>query len=108
MRDVDIEFAELRRDEPERGLGDPDGHGLDVSFSTPWAVSSITLTLVGNRGKAGGTASSLNVMFVLDATGSMGEADSNCTNVPGFNDAATSPRGPRRASSARSIRSRAC
>ena len=33
--------------------------------------------------KAGGNAKPLNVMFVLDATGSMGDADSNCT-VPGF------------------------
>jgi Flp pilus assembly protein TadG len=50
---------------------------------------SFTLTSTVSAAKAGGNAQSLNVMFVLDATGSMGDADSNCTDVPGFNDAAT-------------------
>lgn len=40
---------------------------------------SFTLTSTATAAKAGGNAKSLNVMFVLDATGSMGETDSNCT-----------------------------
>ena len=45
--------------------------------------SSFTLTSTASAAKAGGVAQSLNVMFVLDATGSMGSADSGCT-VPGI------------------------
>jgi hypothetical protein len=44
--------------------------------------SSFTLTATSSAAKAGGSAQSLNVMFVLDATGSMGSGDSGCT-VPG-------------------------
>jgi len=44
--------------------------------------TSFTLTSTATAAKAGGTAQPLNVMFVLDATGSMGDTDSNCT-VPG-------------------------
>jgi Flp pilus assembly protein TadG len=50
--------------------------------------SSFTLTTTATAIKAGGNAKPLNGMFVLDATGSMGDADSNCT-VPGFNDPLT-------------------
>ena len=46
--------------------------------------SSFTLTSTVRAAKAGGNAQSLNVMFVLDATGSMGDTDSNCTGVPGI------------------------
>jgi len=46
--------------------------------------SSFTLTSTASAAKAGGNAQSLNVLFVLDATGSMGETDSNCTGVPGI------------------------
>jgi Flp pilus assembly protein TadG len=46
--------------------------------------SSFTLTSTVSAAKAGGNAQSLNVMFVLDATGSMGDTDSNCTGVPGI------------------------
>jgi Flp pilus assembly protein TadG len=44
--------------------------------------SSFTLTSTATAAKAGGTAKPLNVMFVLDATGSMGSTDTGCT-VPG-------------------------
>lgn len=40
---------------------------------------SFTLTSTATAAKAGGNAKSLNVMFVLDATGSMSDTDSNCT-----------------------------
>jgi Flp pilus assembly protein TadG len=50
--------------------------------------SSFELTTTSTAIKAGGNAKPLNVMFVLDATGSMGSDDSNCI-VPGFNDPAT-------------------
>lgn len=44
--------------------------------------SSFTLTSTASAAKAGGSAQSINVMFVLDATGSMSNTDSSCT-VPG-------------------------
>lgn len=40
---------------------------------------NFTLTSTATAAKAGGNAKSLNVMFVLDATGSMSDTDSNCT-----------------------------
>ncbi|SEN78427.1 Flp pilus assembly protein TadG [Rhodospirillales bacterium URHD0017] len=46
--------------------------------------NSFTLSSTVKAAKAGGNAQSLNVMFVLDATGSMGDTDSNCTGVPGI------------------------
>jgi Flp pilus assembly protein TadG len=46
--------------------------------------SSFALSSTVSAAKAGGNAQSLNVMFVLDATGSMGDTDSNCTGVPGI------------------------
>ncbi|TAJ24662.1 MAG: hypothetical protein EPO67_22930 [Reyranella sp.] len=46
---------------------------------------SFTLTSTATAAKAGGNAKSLNVMFVLDATGSMGDTDSNCT-IPNVNN----------------------
>jgi Flp pilus assembly protein TadG len=46
---------------------------------------SFTLTSTATAAKAGGNAKSLNVMFVLDATGSMDSTDSNCT-VPNVNN----------------------
>ncbi len=45
-------------------------------------MTSVTLTSTKKAAKAGGATTPLNVMFVLDATGSMGDSDSNCT-VPG-------------------------
>ncbi len=40
---------------------------------------NFTLTSTATAAKAGGNAKSLNVMFVLDATGSMSDTDNNCT-----------------------------
>ena len=45
---------------------------------------SFNLSSTVAAAKAGGNAQSLNVMFVLDATGSMSDSDSNCTGVPGI------------------------
>jgi Flp pilus assembly protein TadG len=45
---------------------------------------SFALTSTVAAAKAGGNAQSLNVLFVLDATGSMGDTDTNCTGVPGI------------------------
>jgi Flp pilus assembly protein TadG len=45
-------------------------------------VSSLTVSSTASAAKAGGTVKPFNIMFVLDATGSMGETDSSCT-VPG-------------------------
>jgi len=47
--------------------------------------SSFTLTSTASAAKAGGSAQALNIMFVLDATGSMGSGDSDCT-VPGISN----------------------
>jgi Flp pilus assembly protein TadG len=51
-------------------------------FLKALGMSSVTLTSTKKASKAGGATTPLNVMFVLDGTGSMGDADSNCT-VPG-------------------------
>ena len=86
MRDVDVEPAELAdATKSQRRLRHPDRHGLDL-FLKAIGRNSFALTSTVSAAKAGGNAQSLNVMFVLDATGSMGDADSNCTGVPGFND----------------------
>ena len=45
--------------------------------------TSFALSSTVAAAKAGGIAKPLNVMFVVDATGSMGSTDSNCT-VPGI------------------------
>ena len=45
--------------------------------------TSFALSATVAAAKAGGVAKPLNVMFVLDATGSMGSADTGCT-VPGI------------------------
>jgi Flp pilus assembly protein TadG len=45
--------------------------------------SSFTLSSTATAAKAGGNAQSLNVLFVLDATASMGDTDTGCT-VPGI------------------------
>ena len=52
-------------------------------FLGAFGRSSFTLTSTATAAKAGGNAQSLNVMFVLDATGSMGSTDTGCT-VPGI------------------------
>ena len=107
MRDVDVEPAELQQSTSPNVVSVTQTASVPTYFLKAIGRDSFTLTSTVSAAKAGGNAQSLNVMFVLDATGSMGDADSNCTSVPGFNDAATSPK-TRRASSARSIRSRAC
>jgi Flp pilus assembly protein TadG len=46
-------------------------------------VSSMTVSATASAAKAGGTVKPFNIMFVLDATGSMSSTDSGCT-VPGI------------------------
>jgi len=46
-------------------------------------VSSMTVSSTASAAKAGGTVKPFNIMFVVDATGSMSSADSGCT-VPGI------------------------
>lgn len=55
---------------------------VTTHFLKALGMSSVTLTSTKKASKAGGATTPLNVMFVLDATGSMGDSDSNCT-VPG-------------------------
>ena len=55
---------------------------VSTFFLGAFGRSSFTLSSAASAAKAGGTAQPLNVMFVLDATGSMGDEDTNCT-VPG-------------------------
>jgi Flp pilus assembly protein TadG len=56
---------------------------VSTNFFKAFGIPSITLASTSSAAKAGGTAVPLNVMFVLDATGSMGDADSGCT-IPGL------------------------
>ena len=56
---------------------------VSTNFLKAVGFPSITLTSTSSAAKAGGTAVPLNVMFVLDATASMNDADSGCT-VPGI------------------------
>jgi Flp pilus assembly protein TadG len=56
---------------------------VSTNFLKAVGISSVTLTSSSSASKAGGTAVPLNVMFVLDATGSMNSADAGCT-VPGI------------------------
>jgi Flp pilus assembly protein TadG len=56
---------------------------VSTFFLNMFGRSSFTLTSTATASKAGGTAKPLHVMFVLDATGSMSDTDSNCT-VPGI------------------------
>lgn len=55
---------------------------ISTHFLKAFGVQSLTLGATKTASKAGGNATPLNVMFVLDATGSMGSSDGNCT-VPG-------------------------
>lgn len=55
---------------------------VSTHFLKALGVPSFTLTSTKKAAKAGGNAIPLHVMFVLDATGSMGGSDGNCT-VPG-------------------------
>lgn len=55
---------------------------VTTHFLKALGMPSVTLTSTKKASKAGGATTPLNVMFVLDATGSMGSTDSNCT-VPG-------------------------
>ena len=57
---------------------------VSTHFMKAFGISSITLTSTASAAKAGGSAIPLNVMFVLDATGSMNDTDSGCTGVPGI------------------------
>jgi Flp pilus assembly protein TadG len=56
---------------------------VSTHFMNAFGIPSITLTSTASASKAGGTSIPLNVMFVLDATGSMNSADTGCT-VPGI------------------------
>jgi Flp pilus assembly protein TadG len=56
---------------------------VSTNFLKAFGLSSVTLTSTSSAAKAGGTAVPLNVMFVLDATGSMNSTDTGCT-VPGI------------------------
>ena len=56
---------------------------VSTNFFRAFGFPSITMTSTSSAAKAGGTAVPLNVMFVLDATASMNDADSGCT-VPGI------------------------
>jgi Flp pilus assembly protein TadG len=47
-------------------------------------VSSLTVSATASAAKAGGTVKPFNIMFVLDATGSMGNSDSTCGTIPGI------------------------
>jgi Flp pilus assembly protein TadG len=58
---------------------------VSTFFLEAFGRSSFTLTSTASAAKAGGTAQPLNVMFVLDATGSMGDTDNGCT-VPGVSN----------------------
>ncbi|MFI5001556.1 MAG: hypothetical protein ACHQK9_16890, partial [Reyranellales bacterium] len=54
-------------------------------FLSAFGRTSFTLTSTATAAKAGGTATPLNVMFILDSTGSMSNADTGCT-VPGVSN----------------------
>ena len=56
---------------------------VSTHFLKAFGFPSIALTSTASAAKAGGSAIPLNVMFVLDATASMNDADSGCT-VPGI------------------------
>jgi Flp pilus assembly protein TadG len=56
---------------------------VSTHFLKAVGFPSITLTSTASAAKAGGSAIPLNVMFVLDATGSMSDTDNGCT-VPGI------------------------
>jgi Flp pilus assembly protein TadG len=57
-------------------------------FLKAFGVSTFTVSASAIAAKGGGNAKSVNIMFVLDATGSMGNADSGCT-VPGISGSPT-------------------
>ena len=80
--------------------GDADGDG-DDQFPQGGRIPLDHAHLDVERAKAGGTAIPLNVMFVLDATGSMNDTDTGCTGCR------ASSGHPTRFQCA-SIRSRAC
>lgn len=48
-------------------------------FLKAFGQSTFTVSASASAAKAGGTAKPFNVMFVLDATGSMSDADAGCT-----------------------------
>src|SRR6195256_4626209 len=56
---------------------------VTTHFLKAFGFPSLTLTSTASAAKAGGSAIPLNVMFVLDATGSMNDTDAGCT-VPGI------------------------
>jgi len=56
---------------------------VPTMFAKALGYNSFTLSSTATATSAGGSAKSLNVMFVLDATQSMNNADTNCT-VPGI------------------------
>jgi Flp pilus assembly protein TadG len=57
---------------------------VTTHFLRAFGFPTISLASTASAAKAGGSAIPLNVMFVLDATQSMNDADSGCTGVPGI------------------------
>ncbi len=55
---------------------------ISTYFLKAFGINSLTVTSTKTAAKAGGNAKPLNVMFVLDATGSMGSSDNGCS-IPG-------------------------
>lgn len=52
---------------------------VTTHFLKAFGYSSFTIGATASAAKAGGAGTPLNVMFILDATGSMGSTDGNCT-----------------------------
>src|SRR5471032_323101 len=52
---------------------------VSTHFLRAFGYPSFTLSAAATAAKAGGAGTPLNVMFILDATGSMDTKDSNCT-----------------------------
>ncbi|MCF8532752.1 MAG: VWA domain-containing protein [Reyranella sp.] len=57
---------------------------VSTHFLKAFGVQSLTLSSTKTASKAGGDAKPLHVIFVLDATGSMGSTDTGCS-IPGNN-----------------------
>ena len=75
MRYSDDESAECNGSNPNVVTVTQTGT-VDTYFSVRFGRSLFTLTSTATAARAGGNAKSLNVMFVIDATRSMGDADS--------------------------------
>ena len=55
---------------------------VTTHFLKAFGYPSFTISASASAAKAGGAGVPLNVMFILDSTGSMGTADASCTTVP--------------------------